>query len=210
MDYSHHALLLQVNDVVNTDISSLLQSSVEYRTFSYEQCKVEDARELVRLAHQRPDKEEVQTFVVRTNFITLDAQHTLLKVLEEPPPSTKFILVLPQQFPLLQTLRSRLFDVTDNNKQSEAVVEFEDFISQSISDRLAQIDKAAKGDDKDWMQAIKQGLVFYLQTGAKENATQRQRLEMVARLLLTRGSANKMLLEQLALVVPLASKNEKR
>ena len=120
------------------------------------------------------------------------------------------LLVLPQQFPLLQTLRSRLFDVTDNSKQSEAVVEFEDFISQSISDRLAQIDKAAKGDDKDWMQAIKQGLVFYLQTGAKENATQRQRLEMVARLLLTRGSANKMLLEQLALVVPLASKNEKR
>lgn len=207
MDYSHHALLLHVNDVVNTDVSSWLQPNVESRTFSYEQCKVEDARELVRLAHQRPDKEDIQTFIVRTSFITLDAQHTLLKILEEPPPSTKFILVLPQQFPLLQTLRSRLFDVTDQNKKSEAVEEFEKFISQSISDRLAQIDKAAKSDDKDWMQAMKRGLVFYLQASAKDNAAQRQKLEMVARLLLTRGSANKMLLEQLALVVPLASKN---
>lgn len=211
MTIDHHALLLQVDDVRLADVTSWIKPGAEVREFVFDQLKVEDARELVRLAFQRPLEAAEQVLVVRVLFFTLDAQHTLLKVLEEPPVSTKFIIVVPLRYPLLSTVRSRLLDVSPVNAVAAPSAAFVAFLEAPYVERLRQVEAATKQDDHEWMQSIKQGLVSYLGEGAytREVALSRE-LEMVARLLLTRGASNKMLLEHLALSLPLAAPNDTR
>jgi hypothetical protein len=67
------------------------------------------------------------------------------------------------------------------------------------SERLTVIDTALKKKDMLWQRAMKQGLIEYV-AGCKD--ARLADLEYVARMLLTRGASNKMLLEHAALTLP--------
>ncbi|WP_456452063.1 DNA polymerase III subunit delta' [Hydrogenimonas sp.] len=67
---------------------------------------VEHAKEAVERAVLTSDREKV--VVLSANFFTPIAQNKLLKILEEPPPNTHFLLLTPSKSGLLPTIRSRL------------------------------------------------------------------------------------------------------
>ncbi|WP_201353547.1 DNA polymerase III subunit delta' [Hydrogenimonas urashimensis] len=67
---------------------------------------IEHAREAVDRASLTSDREKV--IVLAANRFTPIAQNKLLKIIEEPPSKTHFILMTPSKSGLLATIRSRL------------------------------------------------------------------------------------------------------
>lgn len=202
MEVSHHATVLRVDSPCNFVLPAEYIDSSQPRCI--ERFGIDDARELIHQAYQRPGEGEFQLLIIQTEFITNEAQNALLKVLEEPPSSTKFLFVLPHDHFLLPTLASRLFETADEGAGAvkKANEDFEQFCSLAYGERIATIEQKTKKNDLDWQRSIKRGLTDHLT--ASKMYRQSAELEYVARLLLTRGASNKMLLEQAALTLPVS------
>lgn len=70
--------------------------------------KIDDIRQLQTQLSMAPLEVSYKGVVINdAHELTLQAANALLKTLEEPPPQTLFILVAPNLFTLLPTLRSR-------------------------------------------------------------------------------------------------------
>jgi len=180
-------------------------STVEIDNLFTERFSVDDARELVRKANNRPSEANQQLLVVRTNFITLEAQNALLKVLEEPPQSTRFTFIVPCDFVVLPTLISRFSIQTsaENGLKAADNEAFQIFLAQRYKERLVSIDQSVKKQDVKWQRIIKQGLIQYVNKQSTICFDSIKELEYVTRLLLTRGASNKLLLEHAALTLPI-------
>lgn len=67
-----------------------------------------DIKKLSSQIHQRPYESTLKSFVItEAQNLTIEAQNALLKVLEEPPQSSRFILTAPTSEGLLSTVSSR-------------------------------------------------------------------------------------------------------
>ncbi|MEY2665240.1 MAG: polymerase delta subunit [Candidatus Parcubacteria bacterium] len=196
---SHHAVLLTSDAPLTYSPDASVIVSMEYRLSQF---KIDDVRTLIAEAHRRPAGDAVeQTLLVATEFITEEAQQALLKIVEEPPLSTKFIFVIPEGYTLLATLESRFERVMseESGTSSEA---FSQFVDASYKDRMEAIEESVKKKNHAWQQEIKNGLVAYLKTRRSAlSAKEVNELEYISRLLLTRGASNKFLLEHLALAL---------
>lgn len=199
----HHAILLRTNSVDSYSIRDV-NSDSEIRDSFFEKIGIDDTRELVKNAYRRPFESKEQVFVVRTHFITLESQNALLKLLEEPPESTRFIFILPPDFIVIPTLASRMSEHASEDKDSEECAIFSGFLASGYKDRVTSIDVAVKKKNTEWQRAIKIGLISYLGQPATQFHPSAE-LNFVARTLLTRGASNKMLLEQVALTLPTRS-----
>jgi len=201
MSLLHHATLVR-NDAVESADASEYQQDFDVIDQYIEKFGIDNARDLVVSAYNRPTHHAESLLIIRTHFITLEAQNALLKLLEEPPSSTKFIFVLPPDFALLRTLQSRFsIENIDQNKDNDQTNEiFTEFINIGYADRIAQIEKAIKAKDIQWQQSIKKGLIAHIKNKTESNASLKE-LEYIARTLLTRGASNKMLYEHLALTL---------
>ncbi len=197
----HHASLIQTDSVTDLLIKGI-NSDTEVRDTYLDSFGINDARELVRIAHQRPLEKTRQTLIVRTDFITLEAQNALLKLLEESPVSTDLIFVLPKDLILLATLSSRL-QVDDSYSDADHTEDttFKEFMALDYKDRISAIEQATKQKNISWQRLIKKGLMDYLCQPALKTLPKSE-IEYVARNLLTRGASNKMLLEHVALILP--------
>jgi DNA polymerase-3 subunit delta' len=70
--------------------------------------KIDPVREVLRRAGYRPfDGRQRVAIINDADALEVEAQQALLKMLEEPPPATRFVLVTPQPDALLPTIRSR-------------------------------------------------------------------------------------------------------
>jgi DNA polymerase III delta prime subunit len=200
MSTTHHALLLFAYDILTTDVT-VIAAEDEVQESEFEKFGVSDAQQLVKNAHLRPSDTTQQLYVVRAQFITLEAQNAMLKVFEEPPQSTRFLLIVPKDFTVIPTLLSRCEIVADSALSVENTV-FTEFLAASFAERLALIDQAQKKKDAQWQRNIKAGLIAYLQTHTEHL----RELEYAASVLLTRGASNKLLLEHAALTIPSRTK----
>ena len=72
---------------------------------------VDDAREITSRAHRRPLESSRQVLLVPDVHLALKAAPALLKTVEEPPPSTVFILLADDLSPGLATIVSRCVQV---------------------------------------------------------------------------------------------------
>lgn len=200
MNEFHHALLYFAVSVREHDLN-FNHSGLEVIDQYYEKFGIDDVRSLVKIAHNKPRDAEQILLIVRADFITHEAQNALLKILEEPPVSTRFVFVLPTDFLLLPTLLSRFSKETFTEIiESKANIEFEEFLSQSYGERISSIEKAIKKKDTKWQRSVKQGLIEYLKN-SECNGNDFKNLEYTVRKLLTRGASNKMLFENAALIL---------
>jgi len=195
----HHAVLVRTSSISKFSAEPFVGLD-EFTVQEFEKLGIDDARKIVLSAHARPAESLTQTFVLVAHFITLEAQNALLKVVEEPPESSRFVIVVPIDFVILPTILSRCQVTIDANQPDVSEV-FTSFVTTGFKDRLAMIETAQKKKDTAWQQSIKSGLTGYV-TKHPELA---QELEYCARLLLTRGASNKFLLEHAALTIPARS-----
>lgn len=72
--------------------------------------RVEDVRELIiRRCYNTPNEAPAQVFVIEeADAMNIESQNTLLKVIEEPPASARFLLHCQQPGKLLETILSRV------------------------------------------------------------------------------------------------------
>lgn len=198
---SHHAVLISVPDPLLYQLPIPdIGIGNEYRL---PQFGIDDVRKLISDAHRLPDNgASERVLLVATQFITEEAQQALLKIIEEPPASTRFIFIIPAGYNLLPTLESR-FERAEIKDTLSPTEDFAAFLNSSLVDRLSAIESATKNKNLQWQLEIKKGLLHYLQNldAAKVPLEKLKDLEYVARLLLTRGASNKFLLEQLALTL---------
>jgi DNA polymerase III delta prime subunit len=199
MTYSHHALLAAVPEPQDY-VLELSDSNPYLIDRWYEKFGINEVREVVGQANLKPAQSDKLLIVIRLQSITVEAQNALLKILEEPPISTNFLFVVPEDIALLSTLESRFQRLQITSDSEPANSEFSEFTKSTLKDQLTLIEKETKNKNTAWMQAIKSGLVQYLQSTPADLPGYRE-LETVSRLLLTRGASNKMLLEHCALLM---------
>jgi len=200
---SHHAVLFSsAAPLLHVfDEAAPLSFAAEYRL---PQLGIDDVRTLIAAAYRRPHGDDIiQTLLVATEFITEEAQQALLKIIEEPPLSTRFVFVLPRGYNLLPTLESRFERQSEEGIVAHDISAFREFKNASYAERIAAIELSTKNKDHAWQQEIKNGLAAYLLGHKAELPLPAlKELEYVVRLLLTRGASNKFLLEHLALTLP--------
>jgi len=113
------------------DIAS--QKSSNFDTIilnSEESGGIGDIKKLLTQTHQRPYQSETQTFIIaEAQNLTLEAQNALLKTLEEPTQSSRFILTASTAQSLLSTVISRcqILEVageTPNQLKTDSIISF--------------------------------------------------------------------------------------
>lgn len=197
----HHAILFRTSEPALFSVKNQPSETVVDQMF--EKLTIDDVRQLIESAHRRPSEGSESTcFIVRTSFITSEAQHALLKLLEEPPSTSRFVFVTTNALELLPTVLSR-FHVEGGEDSNDLTAAFKDFSKMGLKDRLETIEQKLKSKDLSWQESIRGGLITFLRTLSKSDKATLIDLEFVAANLLTRGASNKMLLDQLALSLPL-------
>jgi DNA polymerase III, delta subunit len=210
MTTMHHACLLKLR--AGTGEQALLAygdtSGLEIQYFLVESLGIGEVRNLILQASRRPvEGSTTLLLVVCVPTITFEAQQALLKVLEEPPVTTKFLFCVSDQFIFLPTVTSRFHEIFlpgDAFVLSKNIA-FTAFERQSYADRLLDIGKRMTKKDMVWLQEIKQGLSQYLSDDLAHSLHQIKTMNLVLVQLGSRGASNKMLLEALALILPVGA-----
>ncbi len=205
----HHALLLQGKSFTESEYFTRdFDSTSEFEVFHFETLSIGEVRKIIQAAYVKPFHGEVKTMVLEAQSIAIEAQHALLKVLEEPPLTTQFILVLNSTEGLLPTLLSRVMQPADTSRLPRTTNSFFTiFQTSSYAARLDVISRITKDKDVSQIDLLRDGILWYLeqQPPIPSSAVM---LDCVTKLNL-RGSSKKMLLEEIALTLPIISPETK-
>ncbi|MPB73206.1 DNA polymerase III subunit delta' [Campylobacter fetus] len=142
--------------IISSDFNSVKDELIRdvksnfLRIFEYDNFLVDDAKEIINEAYIAEIEEKV--IVIMAFKFGIEPQNALLKILEEPPKNSVFILVAPSKNSLLPTIRSRLMIenrklnlqrvATGLNLKKLELKDIYNFIEQSIS--LEKVDKLNK------------------------------------------------------------------
>jgi hypothetical protein len=178
------------------------QPGADVHHLVYERFGIDEARRLKLQAEGRPLVAAQQVFVIFAATITGEAQNALLKLFEEPPATTRFILIIPRASLLLPTLQSRFVTEATGSvtPQSELAAEF---LALSLAERLEHIASRVRAGDQAWARELARSLGVWIanQTDTVAPAA-RSALVTAERYLELRGASKKALLEHLALALP--------
>lgn len=207
--YTHHAYLAFAPSLETSGVPLEYQkSTIDIYHLVTPRLTIDDARSLTLLSEQRPFEAKKRVFVIVTSDIALEAQNALLKLFEEPSLHAEFYVVVPKTAFLLPTLRSRLAVMeeeegeTEKNSTNES---FTTFASFSYADRLVQIAEKTKAKDLVWIEAILQGFEVATQSAVKDKELMLKTVVLIRSYIGSKGASAKMLLEELALVLPLTA-----
>ncbi|GAB4536513.1 MAG: DNA polymerase III subunit gamma/tau [Pleurocapsa sp.] len=123
---------------------------------------VDNARELIELSHLAPAQVRYKVFILdESQMLTSAAQNTLLKLLEEPPSRTIFILCTTELHKILPTIVSRCQLFNFKSLSQTAVI---DYLSQIATteeiditpEAIAAISKSGLGSLRDSLQLLSQ------------------------------------------------------
>lgn len=181
----------------------LLTPRLDVHHMIVDQVGIDDARTLVTLAACRPIEDSVRSFVVCASTLTNEAQNALLKLFEEPPLACEFYVIVPHESAIIPTLRSRLVA----SMSASPVCENEDvatFLAQSYAERLSFIAALAKEKSRSRMEALATALAAYALDEKTIPQSGRSALAFVEPYMHVKGGSKKMLLEHLALSLPVA------
>lgn len=201
--YDHHACVYSGVDVLVLP-EDVRRPGADVEHVITERLSIEEARTLRHVAERRPQEREVYEIVVVTRTLPVDSQNTLLKLFEDPPPATRFHLVVPSLSSLIPTLRSRVQVVGNSRGEGDEESEvWSEFIRSGYKDRLALIEKAHKSKRTDWFNDIFTNLEVHVHTELSNmSKTNRDCLFQVVTLYKAPGASKKMLAESAALSLP--------
>ena len=202
----HHAYLFSASSLETSLVPLHYKTqSVDVTHLRSERFSIDDARELTRSSQLQAFEGNTRVFVIITNDIALEAQNALLKLLEEPPLHAQFYVVLKRTAFLLPTLRSRLFvgDVQNAVDADAGIENFVSFAAASYTKRIATIAEKTKEKDVVWIEDIVRGCEVYATSSSKHKNEMFYVVVFVRMYIGIKGSSAKMLLEELALTLPL-------
>ena len=207
-----HAYLLQGDDAVRevleghlAQIGLPITGNPDAYVRTYAQFGIEESRELKRRSAARPLQSVRNIFLIQAGEFTREAQHALLKTLEEPQSHSTFFIVTKHPDLLLPTLRSRMQEIrTTTAADGEQRKTAEAFLGASTPVRLTQVEQLAKERNVVGAEALLTGLEQACSDIAETTMRQQalRALYDTRRYLYDRGASLKLLLERLALLMP--------
>ena len=161
---------------------------------------IADARSLKALAYAKPFADTHRQVVIVASSFTEESQNALLKILEEPPETTRFHIIVPRRDVLLPTVQSRLLHVAESEDTVSDHTVALAFLNLSYADRMAEITKKTKDKDVAWIDAVVSGTMELVQK--KADHAHYKTIQKVGALIGGPGASKKMLLEHMALSLP--------
>lgn len=135
------------------EVGITLSGNPDVWSESFETFGITEARHLKARMSTTVAKGGRRIVIVSFAKITLEAQHALLKVLEEPSAQTHIFLLAPPSQVLLPTLLSRVMILSRPSEVGEVAPEMvRDFLKAYPHERLAMIEEITK--EKDTLAAI--------------------------------------------------------
>jgi len=207
-------VIRELQDFLVKELQFSIVGNPDFWYGEYDVLDVDDSRALKELHQNRPTVGDKKIFVVNANFITEKAQNAMLKIFEEPRGDTHFFLILPSSNGLLSTLASRLM-IIHSEEKNNSLINAKDFLQESIGERLEEIKKlmASISDEEEskievvkFINALESGFkkkVNFSKLGTNE-AKIFESIEKVRQYSSEQSPSLKMLLEYLALVLPIA------
>ncbi len=205
---SHHATLYITSDPTSV-VSSILNDKdgdCEFQFLKYESLNIAAVRLLIEQAYQKPAEASTRVFVVVPEVIPVEAQQALLKILEEPPLTTKFVFVVRPETTLLPTVYSRFFIIKDTESVTLDAAVFTEFLKSTPTARLSVITKESKQKDTTYWQDMAKGLKNFLEEATLPAAEKYYLLQLLVAQQ-AKGSSKKMIWEDIALRLPVATKS---
>lgn len=204
----HHARVFVANTLSTADLEDDLHSpGSDIVHISRDKLRIADVKEIKKYAYQRPAHRQYVDIVMFGEIYLPEAQNALLKLLEEPPNSTRFTLVVKDLQQILPTVRSRLSlcgshsDRAENSESSSST-----FLQHTPAERIKIIGDLAKDKDNKSMHTILQQCASVISTLSEPRTRQAAHnyhtLVTVMHYSQQNGSSLKMLLEYVALLLP--------
>lgn len=196
----HHAVFYAAPSIGDVPaLSDLDLASPDVRVTSLETLDIGSVRRIIEVSSRRPLVEPQLTIVIEARSIAPEAQQALLKVLEEPPLTTRFIIVMPGAHSLLPTVRSRLA-IESVGTSSNVTNVFTAFLALPLGARVEAITERTKAKDVKWINQVLDGAAAY--ASVSPDLRMKQLALTLTRYRELRGASRKMLLEELALSLP--------
>ncbi len=180
---------------------------VEYDTFG-----IDDGVALKERASRKVGERKLRIFILAIDRMTHEAQNSLLKLFEEPVEGVHFFIIVPHVSLFLPTLRSRLMPFPHSlgdAKGGPSPLSAKKFLEASSSARLTMISKIAEKKDIKSAISFLESLEdeFHMQKTAFDIHSNivfaLEDIERCRMYLCGRAPSVKMILEHIALTVPL-------
>ncbi len=152
----HHAYLLEgekkvifqeLLDFLDKKLNFFVKANPDFWLGEFDTLGIDDSRAFKEFQSRKSFSGGKKILVIKTNFITHEAQNSLLKVFEEPTKNTHLFLIMPSIETILPTLCSRLLLIKHSEVQppngslggSTSKLEVGGFLKASLSERLEMI-----------------------------------------------------------------------
>lgn len=221
----HHAYLIEgayeqiLPEVIKfTESLGIKQSgNPDFYQIKADSFKVEDARNIKSFGAEKGTSSGKKVFIISANNFLLEAQNTLLKMLEEPALDTHFFIIVPDTNALLPTFISRFYLISTRQDLVIEVREAEKFIAMPLPKRIDFIKEllieeeneeeivspdSARSRSLKFLNALEFSLHSKLINNFSGLTPSFQQIFKVRQYLRQPGSSAKSLMESVALVIP--------
>lgn len=110
----------------------------DFQNYNFEKFGIENSRDLIGSVFKTPALGGKKIYILKIGQITREAQNALLKILEEPPKNTYFLIYSCSFFNILDTLKSRAVVVfaARAEKENKNSVKIEKFLRLNTVERI--------------------------------------------------------------------------
>ena len=215
----HHACLVIAPHINSAKLPREFSSrSVDVDHYSVERLGIDDVRSIIAKAYHRPVHSLFRGIVIFSQRYSVEAQNALLKILEDPPHTTRFVLVAPHPNRLLPTVLSRLHQLSEDISMQRATdplsEDTRNFINQSHAERLKSIASWSSLSDRvraaEHMRRIIYEVGEWVRTQKLDKTLPEVRhvTSDVLAVYALPGASLKLLLDELALTIPVGHTKE--
>ncbi|MEQ1499972.1 MAG: hypothetical protein ABL917_01200 [Parcubacteria group bacterium] len=195
-------LFLKLSEFLQEEVGVKIAGNPDFWHGKFQNFNIENSRDISTRQERKDFSLGKKVFIIQTDFITEEAQNSLLKVFEEPTPGTHFFIISPQDI-LLPTFRSRV-QVIYSNKGDKAKTKF---LDMKMKERLAlvkEITDEISDEEKTKQDAI--ALLNQIETelyeaGVEKSAKALEVASLARQSLYDRGAPIKVILENLMLSI---------
>ena len=172
-DNLHHAYLLEgEHEQILPELVSMLESmgiscegNPDVSKEFFDMFTIDQSRQIKARQIEKGAESKKKIFILGVQFFTIESQHALLKVFEEPADDVHFFIITPRADALLDTLKSRLVVVRKNEDFSSQADEKMgiNFLNTTKAERIKKIAKFIKDhDDEDVHESLKSDAIKFI------------------------------------------------
>jgi len=210
-DTLHHAYVLYGNidlsrkilfDFLSSELSVSKDNNPDFFHYQSNTVPIDIVREIV-LSSTRKSFSEKKIYVIEFDTILVEAQNALLKVLEEPNPNTHFFFLTESRNFALETIKSRVVEISMPKEDAVIDSDSEDFISGTIVRRFDIATRISKDKDRKSAERIIRNILISVREN-KEVYDKKFATALFHALLYVNipSSSVKMILEHIAMLLP--------